>query len=161
MKTMTRKESRQQSAEGAFSQVQETAEKIRNDETATVGTVSAGDVIRQGDLYVVALKGLPSTARPIKDRQLAPGTSQGSRHVLKGDCQVYEADRRQIMTLIGGAMVPAKVELHEPLIGPVFETKGEVELDHPEHGNRILPAGEVFAVVYQRAFAEEVRRQVD
>lgn len=145
----------------AFAKVQSVAEKIKNDETASVGTVSKGDVIRQGDIYLVAIGSLPSTARRITDRQLAPGTSQGSRHVLKGECEVYEADRQEVAVLIGGAMVPQKVEIHAELIGPVFRAVGEVEVDHPEHGNRVLPAGEVFATYYQRQFAEEIRRQAD
>jgi hypothetical protein len=37
-------------AEKAFVEVQRVAERIKNDETAVVGTVSLGDVIRQGDL---------------------------------------------------------------------------------------------------------------
>jgi len=153
MKTLT--------AQKTLARVQTTAEAIRNDETAEVGTVSVGDVIRQGDLYVVAIEGLPAIVKPIKNRQLAPGTSQGSRHSLIGDCEIFEADKDHVMAIITRALAPKKVELHSVLIGPVFRTIGTVELDHPEHGNRILPAGEVFAVVYQRAFADEVRRQLD
>jgi hypothetical protein len=43
----------------------------------------------------------------------------------------------------------------------VFRTIGETTVEHPEHGNRVMPAGECFAVVYQRQFGEEVRRQLD
>lgn len=153
MKTLT--------AQKAIAAVQTAAEQIRNDETAAVGTVSVGDVVRQGDLYVVAIGGLPATLRPIAERQLAPGISQGSRHILKGECEIFEPDKQHAMALIVRALAPKKVELHEVLIGPVFRTIGEVEIDHPEHGNRVLPAGECFAVVYQRALADEVRRQVD
>ena len=153
MKTLT--------CEKALAEVISSAESVRNDESATVGTVSIGDVIRQGDLYVVAILELPEKRTPTTQRQLAPGTSQGSRHVLVGACEIYEADKGQAISMILQALAPAKIELHEALIGPVFRTLGEVALDHPEHGNRVLPSGECFAVVFQRQFGEEVRRVQD
>jgi hypothetical protein len=151
MKTMT--------PDKAFRQVQAAAEKIRNDEPATIGTVSPGDVIRHGDIYIVAIPKLPTLRKSTKNRQLAPGTSQGSRHTLKGDCEIFDADKAEVIADI--AKVVKGVELHEPLIGPVFKTIGQVEVEHPEHGNRVLPAGEFFAVVYQRSFGEEIKRQLD
>ena len=146
-------------AQRAMKEVQTTAEKIHNDETAEVGTVSLGDVVRQGDLYLVAIERPPDKRKLIINRQLAPGTTQGSRHVLLGGCPIFDGDKQQIMDLINIA-VGHDVGLATELIGPVFETAMPVEVDHPEHGNRILPAG-VYAVVYQRAFADEVRRQLD
>lgn len=155
-------------ASQALEQVRAVAEEIRNDETATVGTVSRGDVVRQGDLYVVCITGYTQqlVLKATKRRQLAPGTSQGSRHVLKGTCRIFtvQSPRSLALAAIADALAPRKVDLHEELLGPLFETVGEVELDHPEHGNRLLPAGETFAVIYQRAFAQEearVRRQQD
>jgi hypothetical protein len=143
----------------AFAQVQSAAEQIRNDETADVGTVSLGDVIRQGDIYVVAIGQLPELRTRTTNRQLAPGTSQGSRHTLAGKCEVYEADKAEVTAMIFKHV--RDIELHAELVGPVFKTLGPVTLEHPEHGNRILPADEVFAVYYQRQLAEEVRRQAD
>lgn len=146
-------------AERAFQEVQSEAEVIKNDETATIGTVSKGDVIRQGDIYLVAIGSLPKTRKQIKERQLAPGTSQGSRHILEGVCNIYQCNAEEVITLICKAVPNA--DLHAELMGPVIETKSGCELTHPEHGNRILPDGEVFASVFQRAFAEEIRRQLD
>lgn len=140
--------------------LQSDAEKIRNDETATVGTMSVGDVVRQGDIYVVCIERLPAKKTPTKNRQLAPGTSQGSRHCVAGDVSVYEGDKEQVADLIRKAIAPKSIELHEALIGPVFESKEQIEIDHPEHGNRIVPAG-CYAVVYQRLHGEEVKRQQD
>lgn len=151
----------------ALEQVQAAAEQIRNDETATVGTVSPGDVIRQGDVMCVCITGHTEDLmlKPTKRRQLAPGTSQGSRHVLVGECRVYTVTNpRACLAAIARAFAPLKLDLHKELLGPVFISDGTVTLDHPEHGNRVLPAGETFAVVYQRALAEEearVRRQED
>lgn len=145
-------------AEKAFVQVRTTAEKIRNDEPARIGTVSAGDVVRQGDLYLVALPRLPEKRTATSDRKLAPGDTQGSRHILDGKCEVWTADKSQVAALIHEA---AKTDVPPELIGPVFRTIGEVTVTHPEHGHRIIPANECFATVYQRAHAEEVRRVRD
>lgn len=149
------------SATQAFEEVRSRAEEIRNDETAAVGTVSPGDVVRQGDLYLVCVTGhLPGGKFPRTDRrQLAPGTTQGSRHVLQGEAEVLEVPGPEAAQAVR-AVLP-KAELFPELMGPVFKTLGPCELDHPEHGNRVLPAGEAFAVVYQRAFADTVRRQQD
>lgn len=151
-------------AENALTQVQEQAERVRNDETAVVGTVSKGDVIRQGDVYLICITGLIDkiALKAIKDRQLAPGTTQGSRHVVQGDCEVYQAeDAGAVIGTVAEALKPSQAGLFPQLIGPIIHARGAVEIDHPEHGNRILPGGEWYAVVYQRAFADEVRRQQD
>jgi hypothetical protein len=146
-------------AEKAMASVQKSAEKTRNDETATIGTMSLGDVIRQGDVYLIAIAELPEKRTLTENRQLAPGTSQGSRHVILGECEVFEADPAQTMALVGTAC--KGLDLKPELMGPVVRTLAAVELDHPEHGNKVLPANECFAVVYQRAFADTVRRQLD
>jgi hypothetical protein len=146
-------------AERAMQEVQAEAEKIKNDETAVIGTVSKGDVIRQGDIYLVAIGAKPAHAKATTNRQLAPGSSQGSRHILQGECTVYTCKPEEVVALIRKSL--PKADLHPVLIGPVIETTAQCELTHPEHGNRVLPDGEVFASVYQRAFAEEVRRQLD
>lgn len=138
----------------AFSEVQSQAEKIKSDETERIGTMSSGDVCRQGDLMIVCIPSLPAKRTPRTDRQLAPGTSQGSRHELVGSVELFDGDKAQVAALIGKP-------IPEQLIGPVFRVTGECELTHPEHGNKILPVGDCFAVVYQRSFAVEARRVLD
>lgn len=151
-------------AAAAFTEVKKSGEKIKNDETAVVGTVSAGDVIRQGDLYMVAIGSLPNGQRT-NQRQLAPGTSQGSRHVIEGDVEIYDADKTAVIDLVNAACPATRGKLvprrDEPLIGPVFRTVERCQVTHPEHGWRVLPDGEVFAVIFQRQHAEEVRRVQD
>lgn len=139
--------------------IQKSAEKMHAKETALIGTASIGDVVRQGDLYLVCLESLPPGTKT--RRQLAPGESQGSRHVAEGECCVYQpkepgAVSRLIATLSRGA-----VQVPDALIGPLVECHGETTITHPEHGHRVLPAGSTWAVVYQRAYAEEVRRVQD
>ena len=138
--------------------IKKSAEKMDAAKTEKIQTASAGDVVRQGDIYFVCLES-PQTGQQLKSRQLAPGTTQGSRHVAEGDCRIVNANRATIAStvnrLIKGAEVP------EQLIGPVVECHGETTITHPEHGHRILTAGSVWASVYQRAHAEEVRRVQD
>lgn len=147
-------------AEKAFRSVQKDAERIRNDERQTIGTVSAGDVIRQGDLYIVALGKKPAfQLEPISERQLAPGTTQGSRHVVSGEAKLFTPDEPAAAELVNRLVVGATVDPR--LVGPVFLAGSECELQHPEHGDFALPRDEWFLTVYQRAHADDVRRQQD
>jgi hypothetical protein len=52
-----------------------------------IGSPSLGDVVRQGDLYLIAIESLPN-GKKTKERQLVPGTTQGSRHVVEGDVEI-------------------------------------------------------------------------
>jgi hypothetical protein len=147
-----------QSVSKQIAAVAKSAEKMHAAEPAKVGTASVGDVVRQGDLYLVCLESLPAGTKT--RRQLAPGDTQGSRHIAEGECAVYQpkepaAVAQLIATVCRGANVP------QELVGPLVECHGDTTIAHPEHGHRILPAGSVWAVVYQRAFAEEVRRVQD
>jgi hypothetical protein len=141
-----------------ISAIRKSAERMDAAATETIGTASLGDVIRQGDLYLICLDSLPAGNRA-KSTQLAPGTTQGSRHVATGECVVYEpTDKATVARRIkdaNGADVPVE------LIGPVIQAIGQCEIDHPEHGNKVLPVGSIWAVTYQRAYADEVRRVQD
>ena len=107
-----------------------------------IGSPSVGDVVRQGDLYLECLDDGYSGKDVISERQLVPGNTQGSRHVLAGDATVW-----------------ANNPLNEPshLIGPSFKCEGECTLEHPEHQDKILPPGSVWGTVYQRVGQEERR----
>lgn len=126
-------------------------EQIRNSATRQVvvseperiGSPSIGDVVRQGDVYLECISTKGKTE--IQDRQLAPGNTQGSRHVLEGDAILWKEN-------------PLKDPEH--LKGPSFHCSSECTVTHPEHGNKILPADTTWAVIYQRVGREE-RRVVD
>lgn len=125
--------------------IQAHAESIKNDATHELTVMSAGDAWAQGDVLITCLERVPPECEPIKaERQLAPGTTQGSRHC--------------IVDLAGVEMFRLKDAT--PLDGPVFRCDRKVEIDHPEHGNLIVPAG-VYGVTYQRQYAEELRRVQD
>lgn len=112
-----------------------------------IGSPSTGDVVRQGDLYLVCIDEAVGTET--NKRQLAPGTTQGSRHVISGDCVVVAKHGKAIG------------DVPEELIGPSFLCKSDCTVEHPEHGHKILPSGTSWAVVYQRAYADEIRRVQD
>lgn len=111
-----------------------------------IGSPSIEDCVRQGDLYLVCIDKLPE-GKETKERQLVPGTTQGSRHVLVGDAT--------IVNKISFKGMP------EVLVGPAFHCNGEVTVSHPEHGDKILPEDTTWQCVYQQAYADEIRRVQD
>lgn len=119
--------------------------------TETIGSPSVGDVVRQGDVYLVCIDNLPQ-GKELRNAQLAPGTSQGSRHIIQGDCKIVEVTSFRLQN---GKDVPS------PLIGPAFSCTGACEVTHPEHGHKVLPANSTWQVVYQLDHADEVRRVQD
>jgi hypothetical protein len=148
-----------QSVAKQIAAVAKSAESMHAAATEKVETASAGDVVRQGDLYFVCLES-PPPGQPLKSRQLAPGTTQGSRHIAVGNCAILETINKSALSvlinkLVRGASIPPE------LVGPVVECRGDTTIEHPEHGHRVLPAGSTWATVYQRAFGEEVRRAQD
>jgi len=98
-----------------------------------------------GDNRGDIIKELKTTKRGKKtqNRQMARGTTKGSRHILVGTATIYEGP-----------------ESESSLLGPVFKTKGRTVLEHPQHGNISLPSCTA-RVVFQRdwAAAERLRRQ--
>ncbi len=139
--------------------IEKSAESMEGKQTQRIGSPSVGDVVQQGDLHLVCLESLPDGTKT-RERQLAPGNTQGSRHVAQGECAVYLPKEpavvaRMIGTSVRGAEVPVE------LIGPIVECIGETTIAHPEHGHFVLPAGTTWAVTYQRAFADTIRRAQD
>lgn len=113
-------------------------------ETRYVHTMDVGEVIRQGDIYITRVDTNHPRGKVIQERQLAPGNSQGSRHVLEGDVDVY-----------------APVGTN-PLMGPVFIVRGEARVPHPEHAHVVIRQVGTFQVTYQRDLAaESIQRSVD
>ena len=100
---------------------------------------------RQGDLYFAKLAKVPHDAQPwtFPHGQLAPGTSQGSRHCV-------DLTRVRLWVLAR----PTALD------GPIIEAPEGVEIQHPEHGHHIYPPG-IYQVTYQRAYANELRRVQD
>ena len=130
-----------------FEAIKESVEAIRSDATQRFPeAASFGDFWRQGDIYITLRESVPSRFVVSKkpNPQLAPGTTQGCRHVLDSlDGVTMYADPRG-----------------DALQGPMIESEVEREITHPEHGNVIIPPG-CYEITYQRAYAEELRRVQD
>ena len=143
----------------AYRKVARTAESIRNGDPETVGSVSPGDCVRQGDLYLVALDREPKRSGPYEGRQLATGTTRGSRHVAEGEgVTLYTPDEADAISILN-RLVPA-TRGHQQFLGPVILVPGGVTITHPEHGDRTLEAG-VYLVTQQRSWADTLRRAAD
>lgn len=134
-------------AEKAFTAIQDQAERIKSDAKQRFPeAASVGDSWRQGDVYITLLADVPTDAikEPKVILQLAPGTTQGSRHIL---------DSRTGVTMY---------RLPSPgmLDGPVIACRKERTITHPEHGDVVLPPG-VYGISYQCDLdAEERQRRV-
>lgn len=125
--------------------VSSVAESIKNDSLQSFPeAASVGDAIRQGDVYVTLLAGVPSGCTIVNkpSKQLAPGNTQGSRHCIKSFRGV------KVYSLPSPTMYD----------GPVIECKSPVTITHPEHGDWLLPTG-VYGVSYQRTEDSEGRQQ--
>ena len=133
-------------ARKAFGEIARHAEKIKNDEHQTAGEMSVGDAWAQGDIALVRLEAVPNNAVRVKSPspQLAPGNTQGSRHVLES---------------LTGVTV---YTLADPtaLDGPILDCPKGCTVTHPEHGWVTLRPG-VYGVVYQRQLADDLRRVAD
>ena len=136
----------------AFEAVSQHAETIRNDAAHDLATMEVGDEWRQGDVAVIRVDdgfvkankaSLVREASP--DAQLAPGTTQGSRHALD--------------SLAG--VTAWRLKDATDLDGPVLKVAEPRSITHPEHGDLLsLPPG-CYVIQYQRAFAAELRRVQD
>ena len=101
-----------------------------------VRVATPGTEIRQGDVYLypIAAPGDMNPSQALGTRQLAPGTTAGSRHVIEGDACLYAR--------------PAGSRL----VGPWLEVRTRAVLTHPEHAHISLPPG-WYEVAYQREYA--------
>lgn len=130
-------------AEKTMQAIQARAEEIkRGNPQRFPEAASVGDTFRQGDVYFTLLAKRPNGCTLVANPslQLAPGTTQGSRHCLDS---------------IDGVKVYA-LSSPEMLDGPILVLKKERTVTHPEHGHAILPAG-CYRVTYQRDLDEEER----
>ena len=142
--------SKQMTADKALELVKSTAETKKRAAPIHVGSLAMSDEIRQGDVYFHCIGSVPkgTTKQKRKQLQLAPGTTQGSRHIITeataGNCELYDLPNAT------------------PLDGPVLEVcKTPVEVSHPEHGHVVFTVPGVYRIYYQRQFAEELRRVMD
>jgi len=100
-----------------------------------VRVASPGTEIRQGDVYLYPVESRAGVWNfELATRQLAPGTTAGSRHVIEGDACLYARPSRSRFD------------------GPLLEVRTRAVLTHPEHAHISLPAG-WYEVAYQREYS--------
>lgn len=125
--------------------------------TFTEADLTVGSIGRQGDLYLVRIAALPASAKPRRNRQLADGNTQGSRHVLERG-EAFDCAPAAVVAAI--KIVCPKASVAESYVGPVFRTvNGAALLTHPEHGDHGYVGDMVVAVVFQRSLDAELREQ--
>jgi len=122
--------------EGAIetSHIQEFAANLAVKETRTIAEMSVGEWVRQGDVYIEKVDSLSGWGETT-DRQLAPGTTQGSRHMVVGSVTVFACPNTA--QVVRGRMA-----------GPQIDAKEPFRVGHPEHADMELPAG-TYQVWYQ------------
>jgi hypothetical protein len=150
-------------AEQAHAAIAASAEQA-TPEVRHLPTMAVGEFVRQGDVYLIRIASLPpGFDRETKDRQLAPGTTQGSRHVLRDSAglalrtraaqaisstlRAWLAKQPAIGRERAERMIPAQ-------IGPAITSPERLLLEHPEHAHKDLPAGD-YLCLYQLDFAEQ------
>jgi hypothetical protein len=157
--------------------VTESLAKIR--ESATASTVfkresvawtpknKKGSAFRQGDVMLLTipiewLKGQQPIEAPegTPQRQVAEGNTQGSRHILTGNCQIFVKHGLKWDKLNKVLPKPFSIQLDE-MIGPAFISAENTVLEHPEHANVELPEGYAFVCIYQQCYQDAVRKVRD
>lgn len=111
---------------------------------------SAGDCIRQGDLYITLCDSIPSGYVRIdkpkdSDRQLVPGNTQGAKHCLD--------------SLEGVELYRPAQWTEETLDGPYMRLSKERTILHPTHGPVFLPNGMSFHCTYQKEWDREQAKE--
>lgn len=132
--------------ESSLQQIKEAAANPLG-ETRVVPEIEVGQFARQGDIYIVRMDKPPTGLQATKNRQLAPGTTQGSRHTVDESVEVLvretPLERRATDRGLG-------------FEGPVLVSKDRFTVSHPEHADISLPGG-CYEVVYQSDFASQQR----
>lgn len=114
-----------------------------------IDRMKIGQVVRQGDIYIERIPAISNKGQSVKSRQLAPGTTKGSRHIVDESPSV--------------ALWESKPNLENKAafqIGPAIEAKGNFSITHPEHAWIKFVVGktaEYFQVWFQADFVRKER----
>lgn len=100
-------------------------------------TLAVGQMMCQGDVGILRLAELPKKATPIElpaNRQVAPGTTKGSRHCAHGDLKFFRFPGDPLSDLAVRALADSWT------------------LEHPEHGHVTVRCahGDLFQFVHQQ-----------
>jgi len=98
--------------------------------------MKVGDFCQQGDVYIYKVANDHPHGPETKNRQMAEGSTQGSRHIAGGTGKIYLPT------------VPPPNAKSGALLGPVIIGKKSWPLTHPVHPHHSFGAG-TFAIVHQ------------
>jgi hypothetical protein len=108
-----------------------------------INNINVDQHVRQGDIYIRRIK-LITGKIEVKTRQLAPGETKGSRHIV--------ADSPHVK-LFEGYSGSGIVDFMK---GPQIEAKESFTITHPEHAHIKLPSGS-YQVTYQMDYLLQER----
>lgn len=132
----------------ALNEVQKHLEEVRPGQPAVINAAaSPGDAVRQGDLYLIVVEAVPAGYKKAKNpsRQLVPGQTQGSKHILD--------------SLEGVEVYLPQEWNEESLDGPCLVLTKERTVQHPVHGPVTIAAGHSILCRYQREYDKELARE--
>lgn len=136
----------------------ELVEKIRtavaDTEVRTFEALEIGQVIQQGDVYLHRVPADWPRGKLLGTRQVAVGTSVGSRHIVVGDgVAVYEGKQLPPSVTVRKAKRGSRQRgfTEADYLGPVTVIPTSEALSHPEHSYHRNESGEcmTFQVTYQ------------
>lgn len=136
MNNATEKTATEKTATEAF---QEVSASTPLTDTRFVDKMDTGQWVRQGDVYLVRIESIASGSKPTTNRQLAPGSTLGSRHTVGKDVEVFTDNRA------GKVM---KIGIKHKCFGPQLRSDSHFLVMHPEHAHISLPPG-CYQVQYQ------------
>jgi hypothetical protein len=111
-------------------------------DTRVIDAINVGQWIRQGDVYLERI-GSPSDWAETPNRQLAIGTTNGSRHTVFDNVTVLKNPENGVVK---------KTSTGAVCMGPQVVSKERFTVSHPEHADFSLPAG-----CYQVRFQVDAR----
>jgi hypothetical protein len=105
--------------------------------------IEIGGAIHQGDVYLHCVPDAHPRGQELGTRQVAIGTTVGSRHIVEGaGVSVFAGSRYP-----DGFNEPKDIQPNA-LLGPLVVANEAFTLTHPEHAHHRLPAG-CYQVTYQ------------
>lgn len=152
--------------------------KTSSNEPRMARVLNAGDIVRQGDIYCVALPHVPNGKwtdkgwKAVEDAMTDPHTKSDAMWKAWKQAATSGLEPRADHQLALGTSTGSRHVLEPngerklwnfkqgtPILGPVFEIAQRGVITHPEHAHVDIPSG-VCAVIYQTDVASEELRAV-
>jgi hypothetical protein len=110
-----------------------------------IAAMKVGQFARQGDVYIERIASVNADWKVSADRQLAPGTSPGSRHVVTAGPVLR----------VSPTVNPRETSKRGVrLLGPQIHAEHGFTVTHPEHAHLCMPPGD-YQVSYQLDFNQQ------